>query len=220
MMYYEDQPLRLNKETDYYEGVILKPIKVKVEKEILKAVVKKAIDEDSSADLTDPTTFEHIIEKVNHVAYWLGRPHTEEEEIPLYTPLDIQSEAQTLSSAQETVVESQTEPEPEQPFKTQFDLLIEELRAKVPFVPPFEWEYRLRTPLLPGKSHEEKQPIYARRHDEKRALQLLFDEWKQGKLELTQDAYEKQREHELAEAHKTTEFFEAVAEASNGNRIH
>ncbi len=193
----KEPTLSFNRATGYYEGTIT----VQVNAEIFRRLLLRAVEEDESADLTDPETWVRVIARVGKIMNWLDKPNVK------FTP----------------VTPASPEPidKPVEQKKTQTELLREELREKVRNMPPHQWlDFRL-TPI-PSKDldRKEQQRFSNRRHDEKVILERLLEEWEDGQFQISQEAEEQERIYRQSCQDAVIETVEHVAEAVNGNRFH
>jgi hypothetical protein len=210
----KEPTLKLNKETGYYEG--LRCELIQVEAELFRRVLLKIVEEDSLADLTDPTTWAQAASKIGKIAYWYDKPHTR------ITPV----EAGIPVSVPEVQPKEQENPETKPTRATQVFLsdLEAELEEQAKHLPPYQWEEKLLSPLGPvahlHKHDLEKQRVYQLRFKQGRILKALYTAWEQGEFILDTEAMNKQQAHALQAETKLETKLETVALAVNGSRFH
>ncbi len=203
----EKEPtLSFNRETGMYEGML----KVEVDAEIFRRLLLRTVEEDTTADLTDPQTWVAAIARVGKIVNWLDKPHVK------VTPI---TTSQVQYPPVPAIVPVISPIESSRP-KTQAALIEEELREKAKYVAPYRWIEILLTPyeyLPPGK---EKEAVFQRRHKERRFLEQLRREWEQGNYQLDPEAVQQEEEHQADEQRLLAVKIETVQSAINGARIH
>ncbi len=193
----KEPTLSFNRATGYYEGTIT----VQVNAEIFRRLLLRAVEEDESADLTDPETWVRVIARVGKITNWLDKPNVKVTAVAPATPEPIEQE--------------------EIPKKKRPGGLVEEMREKAQHTAPHLWLDQCRTSL--PSSYADNPEYYRasnRRTDEKRILERLLEEWKDGQFQISQEAEEIERIYRQSCQDAIIETVEHVAEAVNGNRFH
>lgn len=200
--------LAFNPSTGYYEGTL----KVEVDAEIFRRMILRAIEEDDSADLTNPQVWADIVARVGQISSWINRPHVK------VTPVAISDTPSVpISSAP-----ASSEPKKlKTPKKTHKDLLEERLRETAKSVPPHLWDDFCRTPISDKPRNEKEYADVSRlRSDERQVLKKLHEEWQQGNFQIEPDADEAEHAYLKSQQLELDTTIEAVAEAVNGNKLH
>lgn len=208
----KEPTLRLNKETGYYEGLLL----VQVESELFRRILLRTVEEHETADLTDPTTWADAITKVGKMKPWLDKPHTK------VTPVEV-----ILPAAEVKPEEHRTEkPETKLTEAKQGVLsdLETTLREQARHLPPYAWEEKLLASLESvahlHKHDTEKTRVYQLRCKQGKILKQLYAAWEQGEFILDVTAANEQQAHTQQEENRLTAKLELVAGAVNGSRFH
>lgn len=214
MTHQQEEPiLRLNQETDSYEGYL----KVQVPAELFRRRLLTEVEQHTSADLTNPATWAQAIAKVGKITCWLDRPHvtiTPVGGIPSAIPSPQQQPVPTPATQTKS---GRAAPGTAKPSYSEIEL---DLRQRAREIPPYQWG-QLVTPILKGvrsDTIEYKRNSYVR-SDEKKALAILIGEWTEGTYQLSPEAAEAQAFHEAGLTNRLSEKIGVVATVVNGSRL-
>lgn len=185
----QEQLLKLNPETGYYEGIFT----VRVEPEIFRRVLFTYI-EDYHIDPTDLAAWGKAIHEVARVGKWFAHPRAQ------VAPVEVCREIAVEPSPVNTVVaeEQKVQKKITKTVKYPKSLSREEEKTlwdKAMELPVTEWD-TLLTPI-PDVEKRDKWPYYYRRHAEHESLKKLKEQLTPAPLER----------------------MEVIAEAVNGNKI-
>ncbi len=160
----DEQILKLNPETGYYEGTFT----IRVEAEIFRRILFNYVEE-QHIDPTDLAAWEKAIYEVARMGKWLSHPRATVTQAP-HKP---EESAKPLPSNLAEVSESREIPNSK--YLSQKD--EQTLWEKAMQLPVDAWE-TLLTPLPPELSSQdkEKRPYYMRRYAERRSLERLKEQ--------------------------------------------
>lgn len=213
----KEPTLKLNPQTGFYEGLLL----VQVEAELFRRLLIKTVEDDQNADLTDPSTWAQAVNRIGKITFWLNRPGV------TVKPVELEAETITAPPAPTPGIPAipakpKPEPEPTPRAPMLFETELEaDVRARAAHVPPYEWEEKIMSYLPPelDKHSREKQHIYQRRFRERKILQALQEEYKNGTFQLDDEAELSQMEHDEQAQKTVTTKIETIAEVVNGSRL-
>ncbi len=188
----EKEPtLSFNRETGYYEGMLL----VQVDAEIFRRTLFRYLEE-NNIDMLDMQQYQAAIQAITRVGRWVDHPHT---------LINLLRETKPKQEVPQVVEETKLlEPmaHTKKPLHSKYlvpedEVILRELALRLPVD---EWE-SLLTPLpanLPIGQSKEKEMIYQRRYAERQALNKLKQELEPARNDM----------------------LHAIAESVNGARIH
>lgn len=201
----EEGSLSFNRSTGLYEGTI----RIGIDAEFFRRKLFQRMEENESADLSNPEVLLAIIRSVSKASIWLGHPHT-----------------RILTTSEPSLPREEPPGTPggEQPqgrTKMRRGSLIAALRERARGIPPHLWEERCLSPYGDAPSgSKERGRIGSRRGDERAILQKLRVEWEAGTFILEREAVEEEERYQQEQSDKLTQKLEVVALAVNSNGFH